>query len=110
MKPRPRQPPVTLSPPLDASRIVNDRLAMMHAEGGPKMATTTERWAFVRGRRVLCRIHRPVPAKTLPVLIWFHGGGWVWSSIDTHDRLIREYAAAGEVATINVDYTLSPRG
>ena len=72
------------------------------------MAASSERWVFARGRRVLCRMHRPVEAETLPVLIWFHGGGWVWSSIDTHDRLVREYAAAGGVATINVDYALSP--
>jgi acetyl esterase len=40
--------------------------------------------------------------------MYFHGGGWVWSSIDTHDRLAREYAAAGEVAVVSVDYALSP--
>jgi acetyl esterase len=32
----------------------------------------------------------------------------VWSSVDTHDRLAREYAAAGEVAVVSVDYALSP--
>jgi acetyl esterase len=40
--------------------------------------------------------------------VYFHGGGWVWSSVDTHDRLAREYAAAGEVSVISVDYALSP--
>jgi acetyl esterase len=57
---------------------------------------------------VLCRLHRPRRDSALPVLIWFHGGGWVWSSIDTHDRLARELAVTGEVAVINVDYALSP--
>jgi triacylglycerol lipase len=42
------------------------------------------------------------------VLVWLHGGGWVWASIDTHDRLVRELAQAGGVATISVDYSLSP--
>ncbi len=101
-------PPVTLNPPIDASRVINDRLNQIWAEGGPTMAATTEKWVFARGRRVLCRMHRPAAAQTLPVLIWFHGGGWVWSSLDTHDRLVREYAAASGLATINVDYALSP--
>ena len=100
--------PVTLLPPIDASRAINDRLNLIWAEGGPAMHSTTETWVFARGRRVLCRMHRPNATATLPVLIWFHGGGWVWSSLDTHDRLAREYAAAGEVAVINVDYALSP--
>ena len=101
-------PPVTLAAPLDASRAINDQLNLIWAEGGPAMFATSERWVAARGRRVLCRMHRPSAHETLPVVVWFHGGGWVWSSIDTHDRLVREYAAAGGVAVINVDYTLSP--
>ena len=42
------------------------------------------------------------------MLVWFHGGGWVWLTVDTHDRLNRELALAGGVATVSVDYTLSP--
>ncbi len=101
-------PPVTLAAPLDESRAINDRLNLLWAEGGPKMLLTSDRWVFARGRRIQCRMHRPSAEPTLPVLVWFHGGGWVWSSIDTHDRLVREYAAAGNVATISVDYALSP--
>jgi acetyl esterase len=42
------------------------------------------------------------------VLIYIHGGGWVWGSVDTHDRLMREYAAGGGCAVIGPDYALSP--
>jgi acetyl esterase len=42
------------------------------------------------------------------VLLYIHGGGWVWNSIDTHDRLMREYAAAAGCAVIGPDYALSP--
>ena len=66
------------------------------------------RWLSARGRRVLCRLHRPTADATLPVLVWLHGGGWVWASIDTHDRLVRELAAASGMAAISVDYALSP--
>ncbi len=101
-------PPVSLEPPLDASRAINDQLLMKLAEGGPQMHHSKDVFIAAHGRRIQCRMHKPVDKPNLPILVWFHGGGWVWSSIDTHDRLVREYAAAGEVATVNVDYSLAP--
>jgi acetyl esterase len=101
-------PTIVLKPPFDPQRAINDALAMTMAEGGPVMAETTDRWVPGRGRRILCRLHRPVDEPNLPVLVYFHGGGWVWSSIDTHDRLAREYAEAGRCAVVSVDYALSP--
>jgi len=101
-------PPIRLEMPFQPQRDTNDALALLAAGGGPVMAETTDRWAFARGRRVLCRVHKPETGFPLPVLVYFHGGGWVWSSIDTHDRLAREYAAAAGVAVVSVDYALSP--
>jgi acetyl esterase len=101
-------PPIRLEMPFQPERDTNDALALLTAKGGPEMAETTDRWAFARGRRVLCRVHKPVAADNLPVLVYFHGGGWVWSSIDTHDRLAREYAAGAGIAVVSVDYALSP--
>jgi acetyl esterase len=101
-------PPVEVTIPLDPHRAVNDRLALRLAAGGPVMAETVDRWVAARGRRILCRVYRPRTDRKLPALVYFHGGGWVWSSVDTHDRLAREYAAAGEVAVVSVDYALSP--
>jgi acetyl esterase len=101
-------PPVQLVEPLDRQRAVNDALQMVWARGGPAMEMTEDLWIVARGRRVMCRLHRPRATGVLPVLVWFHGGGWVWSSVDTHDRLVREVAAAGGVAAVSVDYALSP--
>lgn len=101
-------PPIALKAPFDPQRVINDALAMTMAGGGPVMAESSDRWVAGRGRRILCRLHRPVDAPDLPVLVYFHGGGWVWSSIDTHDRLAREYAEAGRCAVVLVDYALSP--
>ncbi len=107
-----RHPPVVAREPFDEHRLVNDALNLPFAEGGPEMAETRERWVFARGRRVLCRVNVPraagVPSAGWPVLVWFHGGGWVWSSVETHDRLCREYADGAGVATVSVDYALSP--
>ena len=100
-------PPATLTLPLDASRAVTEALNVPLTEGGPQMAESGDRWLPVRGRRLLCRFHRPA-AGPLPVLLYIHGGGWVWNSIDTHDRLMREYAAGADCAVLGPDYALSP--
>ena len=101
-------PPVLPIPPLDPHRLVNDHLSMLYGRGGPAMALTEDRFVFAHGRRVLCRLHRPVEGEKAPLLVWLHGGGWVWASVDTHDRLVRELAAASGYSAVLVDYTLSP--
>ncbi len=101
-------PPVSLDPPFGPSRAINEHLAMMWGQGGPEMPESAEGWVAAHGRRVQCRVHRPSADRSLPVLIWFHGGGWVFQSIDTHDRLVREFAAASGIAVVSVDYSLAP--
>ncbi|MBC7717507.1 MAG: alpha/beta hydrolase [Pseudorhodobacter sp.] len=50
----------------------------------------------------------PMDAALLPVLVFFHGGGWVIGDLDTHDTLCRELANASGCAVIAVDYRLAP--
>jgi acetyl esterase/lipase len=101
-------PPVRATLPLAPHRRINDLLGKRTAVGGPVMAETTERFVEARGRRIFCRVYRPVTDRTLPTLVYFHGGGWVWASVDTHDRIAREYAVATPITVVSVDYALSP--
>lgn len=101
-------PPVVMEPPLDAARVSNDGPGLTLAKGGPRMVESADRWLPVRGRRLACRLHRPEAAAGLPVMVYIHGGGWVWGSIDTHDHIMRGYAAASGCAVIGPDYALSP--
>src|SRR6185295_2919525 len=52
--------------------------------------------------------YRPEAKETLPVLIYFHGGGFVICSLDTHDGECRRLANASGCAVISVDYRLAP--
>ncbi|WP_454850330.1 alpha/beta hydrolase [Rhizobium binxianense] len=55
------------------------------------------------------RIVRPEGVKgALPVVMYFHGGGWVLGDADTHDRLVREIANGAKAAVVFVDYERSP--
>jgi acetyl esterase len=55
------------------------------------------------------RIVRPTAtAEILPVVVYFHGGGWVLGDRNTHDRLVREIAVGAEAAVVFVDYARSP--
>jgi acetyl esterase len=102
-----KYPAPALRRPLDEARAVTEALNLPLCAGGPEMAESGDRWLPVRGRRLLCRLHRPASGP-LPVLVYLHGGGWVWNSVDTHDRLMREYAAGGGCAVVGPDYSLSP--
>ncbi|MDO9708218.1 alpha/beta hydrolase [Paracraurococcus lichenis] len=101
-------PPIRLTLPFDGPRALTEALNLPLSEGGPVMAESGDRWVWVRGRRVQCRYHRPDLPGPLPLLLYLHGGGWVWNSIDTHDRLMREYAAAAGCIVVGPDYALSP--
>jgi acetyl esterase len=58
---------------------------------------------------VAIRIVRPRGGTgALPVVVYFHGGGWVLGDVDTHDRLIREIANGAQAAVVFVDYSRPP--
>ena len=55
------------------------------------------------------RIVRPTGgAGVLPVVMYFHGGGWILGDRDTHDRLVREIAVGAQAVVVFVDYARAP--
>jgi acetyl esterase len=56
------------------------------------------------------RLYRPLAtsAGPLPVLVYYHGGGWVIGDLDTHDVLCRELALGSGCAVVAVDYRMGP--
>ncbi len=76
-------------------------------QGGPRMLETQQLAVPTRHGAARIRIHRPA-AGTLPGLVYLHGGGWTLFSLDTHDRVMREYASRAACCVVGVDYALSP--
>ncbi len=61
------------------------------------------------GGEVSVRIYRPQGSQgPLPVVMYFHGGGWVLGSGNTHDRLLRDLVNGANAAFVFVNYTPSP--
>lgn len=54
-------------------------------------------------------IMRPADVKeTLPVFMFFHGGGWVLGDFPTHQRLLRDLVVESGMVGVHVEYTRSP--
>jgi acetyl esterase len=109
-------------------------LEMMDAQGGPRLETqdpVEARIARVEGMILMGGPPAPlervedlsipgpagsVPARLYatghgglrPALIYFHGGGFVFGNLDTHDSLCRALAKASDAIVISVDYRLAP--
>lgn len=56
------------------------------------------------------RLYRPRSAAStlLPVVVYYHGGGWVVGGLDSHDHLCRYLAANSGAVVVAVDYRLAP--
>ncbi len=60
------------------------------------------------GHAIPVRVYRPVAEEGLPLLVYFHGGGFVLRSIETHDRLCRRLAVLNRAVVVSVGYRLAP--
>ena len=54
------------------------------------------------------RIYTPSEEKTLPIIVFFHGGGFVYGDLNSHDAVCRALANASNHIVVAVDYRLAP--
>ncbi|MEP5764778.1 MAG: alpha/beta hydrolase [Halieaceae bacterium] len=54
------------------------------------------------------RVFRPEGEGPFPLLLFFHGGGWVVGDLDSHDETARQLCAGAGVVVLSVDYRLAP--
>ncbi|MFC4107862.1 alpha/beta hydrolase [Micromonospora zhanjiangensis] len=77
-----------------------------------KVAEVVDRVAATQAGDLAVRIYRPlgVPAggPPLPVVVFFHGGGYVLGDLDSHDGLARVLANGAQSVVVSVDYPLAP--
>ena len=57
---------------------------------------------------IFARHYHPAPNKKLPMLVFFHGGGFVVGSVDSHDEACRIISTTAKVQLLSIDYPLAP--
>lgn len=61
------------------------------------------------GPAIPARLYRPRQGGApLPLLVYFHGGGWVIGDLETHDVVCREIANRAGIGVLSIDYRLAP--
>jgi acetyl esterase len=103
-------PPTHTLTPEDARRFYRERRFFTQPDP-PAVAESRELQAPGPGGTIPMRLIRPSGSAaddTLPVLVYYHGGGWVIGDLDTHDVLCRELANGSGCAVVSVDYRMGP--
>ena len=60
------------------------------------------------GMDIPIRIYKPADDGPFPVLVFFHGGGWVLGNLDTHDLMARTLTTRSDCMVVAVDYRRAP--
>jgi len=94
-------------PVSEARELIVKRRAMLEATPEP-VARIEDRTIPGSDGDIPIRLYAPSDERGLPVLVFFHGGGWVIGSIDTHDLLCRALANRAGCAVVSVEYRLAP--
>jgi acetyl esterase len=79
------------------------------AAPGPEMSLCVDEKIPTESGDVLARIYRTGPTSAIqPVVVYFHGGGWVVGSVAASDPFCRRLARSAECVVVSVDYPLAP--
>jgi acetyl esterase len=104
------KPPAVPPTPQEAREGMR-RMRPVNQPDLPHVAMVREYQASGPGGPVPVRYYRGVGTlsdEALPVLVYYHGGGWVIGDLDSHDWTCRAIANAAKCAVVNVDYRLAP--
>lgn len=99
--------PANLSPPELRRAYSEQRVRMLP----PALAVAVVRDVSIPSADgpVAARFYRPqVDGVPVPLLVFFHGGGWMLGSVDSYDTVCRRLAVKGRCAVLSVDYRLAP--
>ncbi|MGE7840412.1 alpha/beta hydrolase [Lysinibacillus sp. NPDC093712] len=75
----------------------------------PHLASMEDRKIPMRdGQEINIRLYIPEHAKNLPVIIYYHGGGWVFGDLGSTDAGCQLLADKAHAIVVSVDYRLAP--
>lgn len=75
----------------------------------PSIALTDDLELALATRTLLARRYLPLGCEApAPILLYLHGGGWIFGNLDTHDTICRRLAAGSGCGVLSLDYRLAP--
>jgi acetyl esterase len=92
--------------PVEQARAFFDQMQLPRPE--VKIAEAVDRRIPGPAGEIPVRVYRPEGEAPLPALVYFHGGGWVIGSLETHDGSCRDLANRIGCVVVSVDYRLAP--
>ena len=104
-----KYPPVCTVSPTEARRMYREMCRALQPPP-PEVASVADLSFPGPGGPVALRLYRPGTAQDarLPVVVFFHGGGFTIGDLDTHDVPCRTLANFSRCAVLSVDYRLGP--
>lgn len=75
---------------------------------GPEVAKVDDHLIWGQEGEITARIYTPEGSGPFPILVWFHGGGWVFGDLDRADGTARHLTVAASCVVVSVDYRLAP--
>ncbi|WP_409369551.1 alpha/beta hydrolase [Lysinibacillus sp. 38-6] len=80
-----------------------------HSPHLPQLATIENKQITMRdGQQITIRLYLPEHAENLPVIIYYHGGGWVFGDLESADAGCRILAEKAHAIVVSVNYRLAP--
>ena len=91
-------------------RALNTLADLVDPPGATEIGGMRDCFFSVSDGVLVLRIYSPLgkPERVLPGMVFFHGGGWVAGSLESHDGLCRRLANESGCRVIAVDYRLAP--
>jgi acetyl esterase len=77
-------------------------------QGEPEQIATEDRTIPGPAGEIPVRVYTPAGEGAKPVIVYFHGGGWVVGELDTVDKPLRSLANRTGAVVVSVDYRLAP--
>ncbi len=87
---------------------LRESMALGNTPSPIELAEVIDRAIPGLGGDIPIRIYRPSIEPGLPVVVFFHGGGWVVGDLESHDHAARAIASKADCVVVAVEYRLAP--
>lgn len=103
----PAAPPLNMQTPDEFRALIRDLIQEIGGDAEPVSSVEDSTIPGPAGE-IPARIYTPEGEGPFPILVFYHGGGWVIGDLDTLDTVIRPLTNLVRCVTVSVDYRLAP--